>query len=447
MFVRIRGLIFVAGAGLGPAAAAQSFPGVEWQDHPAKNKLENSHFCSNFYSQSFLAGKNSVVRTDGVVVVKDGQLIYERYAPKESKQSRPSDYFGRFQRHTPHVLWSASKSVTSAIMGAALQKGMFNGNIKTKLADEENWSPDRKGLWFSNGAREKWRAQFKTKSDSPDLSQAYSDITIEDLLYMQSGLEWDESYSAGLQSSNVVNMVYGEGLGDMTAYTIARPMRSRPGDVWQYTSGNSSILMAMIQRYELGLGKTSEDAQKSAWRLLFDPLQMKNAVFEADDYGVFVGSSYVNLRPVDMAKVGYLYLNNGRWNGQQILPPDWVKRSSDFAPSYLKGETKISDTTNDGVYGMTWWLNKSVKGIPNKPQSEMSNYTQNQKPEPRPYPNLPDDFYGAFGHYGQYIFVVPSWNLIIVRTADDRDPHVFDVDGWVQAAKTCFVENPDLPKR
>ena len=138
------------------------------------------------------------------------------------------------------------------------------------------------------------------------------------------------------------------------------------------------------------------------WTLLFEPLSMSSVVFERDARGTHVGGSFVWATPRDFARFGYLFLNDGCWEGKRYLPEGWVRDSVAVSNPF-----KLHPLENepDDVQGRQFWLNRPV------PEQKVTT----------PWPGVPEDAYAARGHWGQSITVVPSLDLVIVRTADDRE--------------------------
>ncbi|NLO67218.1 MAG: serine hydrolase [Bacteroidales bacterium] len=199
------------------------------------------------------------------------------------------------------------------------------------------------------------------------------DITLRHLMHMNSGLEWNENYG---NDSDVNNMLHKE--GDFAAFTLNKKLESPVGTVWNYSSGTSNIV-SLIIRQAIG-----NDAEYYAFprQALFNRIGMTSAIFEVDPSGTFVGSSYVYATMRDYARFGLLFLNGGNWQGEQVLPEGWSEFSAAEAPG------------SDGQYGAFFWINQS--GIF--------------------YPDVPRDMYCCRGHDGQYIYIIPSKQLVVVRT-------------------------------
>ncbi len=297
------------------------------------------------------------IRTDGVVIIKNGYLVYEKYA-------------ARFTKDTPHITWSDSKSYVNALYGIAVKE---------------------KRLKISHPAYRYW----------PSLKRGdHKKITIDMLLRMSSGLYSNETYEASPLKSTVNAMLFTSGHRDMAAYAARQDLEYRPGTRWEYASPTPNLLMAMLKKT-----MTAKEYDSYPWKKLFNVLGMKNVTWERDAAGTYVGSSYVFSRPRDMARFGYLFLNDGIWEGKRILPAGWVTYSTTIAPAYYTTRDLADDEKEDATYGALWWLNRDVPEVNKK----------------RLYPDVPEDCFMAMGHWGQFIFVIPSLDMVVVYTGDNRD--------------------------
>lgn len=205
-------------------------------------------------------------------------------------------------------------------------------------------------------------------------------ISLDQLLRMSSGLAFEERYTPG---DDVTRMLYLA--PDMGAYAAARPLAAGPDARWSYSSGTTNLLARVLRE---AVGGDLGNAWEFAFSRLFAPLGMESAVMEPDESGSFVGSSYVFASARDWARFGQLFLQDGVWNGARILPQGWVAYSTTPTPA-----------ASDGRYGAHWWLNA---GAPDDPAR-------------RPWPGLPRDAASAQGHSGQYLLIVPSQALVVVR--------------------------------
>ncbi|WP_236199329.1 serine hydrolase domain-containing protein [Pseudomonas pseudonitroreducens] len=288
------------------AHGSETWPEADWP-HGA---TPSGAAVQEFESYAFPArddGTRKGVRTDAVVVIRDGQLIYERYAGPTSAQ-------------TPHLAWSMSKSVMASVLGVAFGEGKF------QLDDPV--------------AR-----HYPAFADHPD-------IKMRDLLHWASGLAWQEEYEYAPVRSSVVAMLYTRGRDDMAKFTAGFPADAEPGKRFRYSSGDSNVLSATLKQM---VGK---DYANYPWTALFEPLGIQSAVWERDASGTFVGSSYAYMTARDMARIGLLMERDGRWKDRQLLPQDWMKFVLAPFPEYQPDPKK----PNEAVPGGQWWLNRPVAG-------------------------------------------------------------------------------------
>lgn len=211
------------------------------------------------------------------------------------------------------------------------------------------------------------------KAEIPEWKQdKRSGITIENLLHMNSGLKWNEDYG---NISNVTVMLHET--GNTAAFAYGKPRIARPDSLWVYSSGTTNIVSYLIRK------KLGNDADYYAFprKELFNLIGMRSAIFETDASGTFVGSSYLYATMRDYVRFGLLYLNKGNWLGNQILPKAWT----DFSSQPANG--------SEGKYGAFFWLNRSGE-----------------------YADVPKDMFMCKGHDGQFIYIIPSLELVVVRT-------------------------------
>ena len=206
-------------------------------------------------------------------------------------------------------------------------------------------------------------------------------ITLDQLLHMSSGLGFVEVYTDLL--SDTPFMLFGT--PNSAGFTAAKPQEAEPDSRWRYISGSPN-LVCRILRGALGGSLTHYFAFPR--RSLLDKIGMRSAIIEPDASGTFVGSSFSYATARDWARFGLLYLQDGVWAGERILPEGWVKYTTTPTPKAPKGE-----------YGAYWWLNAG-----NPVDSEN-----------RLYPSVPADLYLARGYEGQNVIVIPSRNLVLVH--------------------------------
>jgi len=204
-------------------------------------------------------------------------------------------------------------------------------------------------------------------------------ITLNDLLHASSGLAWSESYF--VPTSDFHRMFIHS--DDKGGYALQKKLKHQPGEFFQYSSGTTNILSRIV-RQTVG----DEAYHRFPYEELFYKIGMHHTLMEPDPSGTFVGSSYSYATARDWARFGLLYLNDGTWDGVRILPEGWV----DYT-------TTPANATKKGEYGAQWWLNRGNK----------------DRPILRSYPSLPLDAYWADGFEQQYVMVIPSNKLVIVR--------------------------------
>lgn len=351
--------------------AGVSYPGTQWPEQVAQTAASRQAAISALESFAFtLTGADEDrdgARTDSVIIVQNGVILYERYGRSWTAEQ-------------PHFTWSVTKSLTNVLTGIAVSKGYLT--IEDSMCQ-----------WM------------------PMLRQDLCAVKVRNTMEFSTGINWAETYESGTnQDSSVLAMLYGVGHRDAAGFVGSHPLRNAPGTTYMYSSGDTNLLSRAMDRAYSSHG---EDANYP-WRYLFEPLGMASAVLERDATGTPIGSSYWYSTPRDMARFGYFLLRDGCWNGNRILPANWVAESTAVNPAIRMMRL---DADPEDVQGRQFWLNKPV------PEIGVVN----------PWPGVPEDAYAARGHWGQSITVVPSKNVVIVRTADDRDG-MFDYPRFVSLA-------------
>ena len=248
-------------------------------------------------------------------------------------------YFAGYTVGASHDLFSCTKSFISALMGIAIDKGFVADIYRPVLG----FFPEH-----SFAAVDSWKRA----------------LTVQNLLTMSAGLAW-------VEGDETFARMYTAPGGDWIKFVLDFPMVAEPGKLFTYSSGNSHVLAAIIQR------SSGEDLYDFATASLFGPLGITDLRWERDPQGVPIGGWGLRLSPRDMAKVGYLYLHGGLWEGKQLVPAAWVREST---TSHIQADHGWS-------YGYQWWID----------------------------PDVP--CFAALGRYGQCIFVVPRLDLVVVFTA------------------------------
>jgi CubicO group peptidase (beta-lactamase class C family) len=209
---------------------------------------------------------------------------------------------------------------------------------------------------------------------------ARAHLTIDQLLRMSSGLAFGERAGA---TTDLSVMLFTR--ADAGAFAAGEPLAHPPESVWSYSSGTSNILSRILRD---AFGRDLAEQVRWSRERLFDRIGMSTAIFETDASGSFVGSSFVFASARDWARFGQLHLQDGIWSGERVLPAGWV--------DYVRTPTPKAPL---GLYGAHWWLNARESGAP----------------EDRTWPSLPRDVFAARGMSGQYVVVVPSAELVVVR--------------------------------
>jgi len=259
------------------------------------------------------------------IVLHKGMPVAEAYKPG-------------FDRDTRFLSWSMAKSFTNALVGILVKQGKMD---ISKPVGIEEWEGDER-----------------------------SKITLNDLMQMQSGLEWNEDYGS---RSDVNVMLHCE--GDMGRYAFEQKAEFTAGTHWYYSSGTTNIISYLIRKEF----ETDSAYYAFAYSQLFNRTGIDDAVFEVDAEGRFVGSSYLYATARDYARFALLFQNDGIYNGERILPEGWVEYTTTPAAH------------SNGEYGALFWLNECKK-----------------------LPSVPQNMYMCVGHDGQRIYLLPDQEIIVV---------------------------------
>ncbi len=272
------------------------------------------------------------LQTRALVVLHGGELVAESYAEG-------------FGAESSLLGWSMGKSVVAILLGRMEMLGLLPADPPRPLFPA--WAGD-----------ERWA------------------VTLEQLLQMTSGLDWDETYAPG---SDATRMLFQA--PSASAVAMASPLAQAPGTTFSYSSGTSNLLARLLHD-RLGGAQAQLDFLHGE---LLRPLGLRHTLLELDPAGVLVASSYVYGSARDWARLGLLLLEQGRFNGEQLLPADWVTRA-----------TRPNRSDNDPGYGYQLWLNAGgAAGLR--------------------WPHLPADAYAMQGNRGQVVMVVPSRDAVLVR--------------------------------
>ena len=339
------GLLLASPAPWPTRAWAEAAPEAEGLDRHALDALDSE----------FTSGQHGYI--DGMLVIRRGRVVYE----KSYKQDYDRLFVGKgapgiynyydpgwhpyYKQTALHTMQSVSKSVTSALIGIAIRRGEIPG-VDAKVMP-----------YFS---------AFTAQPDS-----RRERMTLRDVLTMTTGIRWDEESTDYTDAAN--NCAAMEKKEDWVQYVLDQPMAEEPGKVFVYNSGATELLSYLIRK------TTGKEADDYAKEHLFAPLGI-DFYWKRTPKGLADTEGGLYLTPRDLAKIGYLYLKDGVWDGKRILPEGWIKAS-----------TSSSVTTNEKAYGYgyQWWV-ISRKGA--------GSY----------------DAYAAWGYGGQLLIVVPELELISV---------------------------------
>jgi len=283
--------------------------------------------------------------TKAIVVIHEGQLVAEKYATGIDAEK-------------PLPGWSMTKSVINLLIGVLVREGRLS---VMQTAPVPAWQEDE--------------------------GDPRGTITIDELLRMSSGLEFDEDYSI---YGDVTRMLSVE--PDAAGFAASKPLVAEPGAVWSYSSGTSNILAGIIRQTVGGYLQEYYDFTQQG---LFLPLGIHTATMEIDNNGTFIGSSYMYASARDWARLGQLCLQDGVWQGRRLLPEGWIGYSTTPTPN--------NPLRN---YGAHFWLNADPE----------------DSRQQRTWPTLPADAYSMNGFQGQRVIIIPSQDLVVVRLGFSGGP-------------------------
>jgi CubicO group peptidase (beta-lactamase class C family) len=284
-------------------------------------------------------------RLHSLLIIRHGYLVVE-------------EYFNNWQAGQLHTLQSVSKSFTSALVGIAIARGEFKG-VDEKILD---FFPDMKEI--------------------ANLDERKASIRVEDLLTMRSGTDYHEK---GPDAPHWQLNMLAKG---WDKFYLDRPMIHSPGTEYLYDSGGVILISSMLKN------RTGKHAAEYAERFLFKPLGIENKFWIKNLEGHTHTGGGLCLTTRDMAKLGLLYLQNGRWANEQIVPEEWIRESFrlhvEFSAQGPKGPGAIG-------YGYLWWILF-----------------------PDPQGNGYQNIYAAMGHKAQYIFIIPEHDIVVVVNGDTQ---------------------------
>lgn len=339
------------------AAAPSEWPTAGWREStPEVEGLDRA--ALEALSNEFAQGKHGYV--DGMLVIRHGRVVFDRaypqayeaaFAKAPDRRRDPYNYYDNewypFYKGL-HTMQSVSKSVTSALLGIAIGRGEIKG-VEVPAAP--------------------FFAGYRTNADDP----RFKAMRLRDLLTMTSGIKWDED---SVPYTDPANSCAGmEASKDWVQFVLAQPMADEPGKRFVYSSGVTELLAQVLKK------ATGLHADEYAAAHLFPPLGIKNTYWKHTPTGHPDTEGGLYLVPRDLAKLGYLYMKDGVWEGSRLLPEGWVAAST---------AAHVAANEPGFKYGYQWWVMPEKAG---------------RAPA-----------FAARGYGGQYLVVVPSLDLIAVFT-------------------------------
>jgi CubicO group peptidase (beta-lactamase class C family) len=316
------------------------WPTAEWRTCKPEEVGMNSDKLYDVYNY---VSRNDFV-TEGVAVISKGYIVAE-------------EYFYGYDQTTRFSSFSVAKSFLSAVVGVAIDMGFIPSVDQLVYTYFDEWQ-------------------------SPGTEARKQRITLRHLLTMESGLRFTDAQNASTVGTDIEALLASD---DYVEYVLALPSIHEPGTFWNYSSGDSILLSAIVQL------TTGQNAFQFGMDHIFSRIGLSNITWSHDRAGHTIGGWGVGATVREFAKFGYLYLNGGAWDGEQIVPSEWVQQSTRPVSADIPW------------YGFQWWLTPYF-----------ANYAEY---------GIPSDAFQATGLYIQRIFVIPSEDLVIVRVGTDTDPN------------------------
>jgi CubicO group peptidase (beta-lactamase class C family) len=324
--------------------SSQVWPTKEWQTSPPEYQGMDSAALAQLVDIGAYTGM------DAMLIVRHGKIVAEVY-------------YAPFKSGIKHRMYSVTKSVLGTLIGIAVKDGFLD-------------SVDRRVI------------NFFREHQVANIDDYKKSITIQNLLDMTSGLDWT--------AESFAEMRYSQG---WVQYVLDSPMVQPPGLKFQYNELNADLLSAIITKI------SGDSALDYAQKHLFGPLGIADVVWNSDPHGNTDGGDGLYLQPRDIAKIGYLYLRNGIWDGNQIVPADWIDKVAHASiDAHMRSAPELR-------YANLFWA------VPNK------------------------RVYAAQGYHGQYVIVMPALDIVVVLTGtQDRS-----LEKWVDYVADCVKSGAPLP--
>ena len=344
------------------ASDTQSWPGEDWQlSTPEQEGLDGQ--AITLLDREFRSGQHGYV--DSMLIIRNGRMVFEAYyeydyqkinAPLISNQPGPWNYYDikwhpYYQGSELHTVQSSTKSVMSALVGIAINRGDLPATsaVLGELLPHRNINDPQKAA-----------------------------ITLDSVLTMRSGFEWEEDVSYWDPSNDAIRV---ESSDDWVAYLLNKPMSHDQGTTYKYNSTNTQLMSEIVST------ATGQALDDYANQLLFKPIGIKKYIWKDAPEGFKDVAGGLYFTAQDFARFALLYETEGLWNDKQVIPSEWVTRS---IHPHIK-DTFPDDPGFNVGYGYQWWIyNDGTDGGP--------------------------VMYGSGGGGGQFALIVPELNLIGVFT-------------------------------
>ena len=346
--------------------------GVYWPTREWKTaKPEEVGMDSQKLVKAIEYAANPQYKTDGVAIIKNGYIVAEAY-------------LGEFQKDTKHISHSMAKSFTSALIGIAIDKGLIPG-VDEKLC------------------------QYFDEWDCDDKDDIRNKISIRNALTLTTGLKWHEDWvNFDPDTNDAMQMIYSR---KFLGYMLDREAIYKPGNFFTYSTGDPMLLSGVLAK------ATGMSALEFAKKNLFQPMGISSVRWDSDSQGYTATFSMLHLTVRDYAKFGYLYLNKGKWEDEQIVSEEWLNTSTRTDPSVRMWD----------AYGYLWHVN-----LPLRLNAQGS--------------NIPADGYMAEGIMVQHIFIIPSKDLVIVKVANEQGTRMNPVEFLTLVLDSIDEGNATSPK-
>lgn len=316
----------------------QTWPTDVWEEQPLGSDVAEAQLNAAIETLFEAKLENGVPDTRAVLVIRGGKIVFEKYAEG-------------FDQSTRFHSWSVAKSFTNATIGMLVNQGKLNLDQNAPIAA--------------------WQSDKRIK------------ITIRQMLNMSSGID----NSDGVANGFLGNAMFGSGALDVNEVVADRPLIFDPGKQWSYSTATSNLLAFVAGNQ---MGEDRESRQSYVNEHLLTKIGADDIVMSYDKAGYFLGGSHVYATARDYARLGYLYLRDGVWDGERILAEGWVDFSRTPAPA-----------ENNGNHGAHFWLNHEGKGW-----------------QPDMLPGGPKSAFIMSGNGGQYVYILPTHDMLLVRLGE-----------------------------